>query len=164
MTTSPALEQIGPDQPAIEGQILSLLLQIILGKRNGLLQGVLHLATEPVIEAGKHELSRKPEKWNRRNEGKADKGDHQPGAQLMAQDVALALEDELDDVSQHQIGQKQEQNDIEIDEAEEKDIAEYGKIGLGVEEPSFHEPEKNNEDKDHRYPKSFFMAAVAKRK
>ena len=56
------------------------------------------------------------------NEGKADKGHHQFGPELGSQDFPLSLKDQLDQIPDHQKDQEENQDDVDIDQAEDDDI------------------------------------------
>ena len=51
-----------------------------------------------------------------------DEGEHQPGAQMRAEDAPAALEDQLHEVARHQEDQQDEQDEVQVDEQEEDDV------------------------------------------
>ncbi len=93
-----------------------------LGHFQRALEGLLHLRLEPVFHAvGDKSRSHKEEK-NRGDEGEADKGDHQPGPEPCPEDPALPLENQLHQISDHQKDQEEDENDVDIDQTEDKDV------------------------------------------
>jgi hypothetical protein len=57
------------------------------------------------------------------NEGEADKSHDQFGSELGSKDFLLPLEDQLDQIPYHQKDQEENQDDVDIDQAEDDDIA-----------------------------------------
>jgi hypothetical protein len=57
-----------------------------------------------------------------RNERKADKGGHQFRSELGPQNFTLPLKDQFDQIPDHQEDQKENQDDVDIDQAEDDDI------------------------------------------
>src|SRR4030067_128706 len=56
------------------------------------------------------------------HEGKTDKGHHQFGPQPCSQNLPLSLKDQLHQISDHQKDQEEDQDDIDIDQAEDDDV------------------------------------------
>jgi len=75
----------------------------------------------------------------------------------VTQDIALALEEQLDDVAKDQVDEQQEKNDIQVDEDKEEDIAHERQFGVEFEEPSFQEAEKEDDHTDQGHPEAFAL-------
>jgi len=115
---------------------------------------------EPVLEARKNELGSQPEQRQCGNQAQAHKSRHQPGLEFGAEEIAFPFEEKLDDVAQHQIGEQQEQNNVEIDQGKQEDIARQGQVGLELEEPSFQKPKYDHQQEKQNNPEPLFAAAV----
>jgi len=70
-----------------------------------------------------HGYQKEENGWNK---GKADKGYHQFGSELGPQDFPLSLKDQFDKIPDDQKDQKENQNDVDIDQAEDDDIVGNG--------------------------------------
>ena len=55
-------------------------------------------------------------------------GGDQPCFELGAEDVSFSLEDELYEVAQDQIGQQQKEQDVQIDEHNQQDVAKQRRL------------------------------------
>jgi len=64
------------------------------------------------------------------NKGKADKGYHQFGSELGSQDFPLSLKDQFDKIPDDQKDQEENQDDVDIDQAEDDDIVGDGDFSL----------------------------------
>ena len=92
---------------------------------------MLDLGAEPVL----HTVGDKPrgdeKEEDRRHQGETDKGHDQFRPELCPQDLALSLKDELHEITDHEKDQEEDQNDVDVDQAEDDDI-------IGDGNPSHH--------------------------
>jgi hypothetical protein len=92
-----------------------------------------------------HGYQKEKDGWN---EGEADKGRHQFGSESGPQNFPFPLENQLYEIPNHQKDQQENQDDVNIDQAEDNDIVGDRDSPLDLGELHFNGCEDNNEDGD----------------
>jgi hypothetical protein len=117
-----------------------------LGHFQGPLKRLLHLGAKPVFHAVGDKTYGYQKKENGWNKGKADKGYHQFGSELGSQDFPLSLKDQFDKIPDDQKDQEENQDDVDIDQAEDDDIVRNGDFPPDLWE--FHLNGRKDKDED----------------
>jgi hypothetical protein len=97
----------------------------------------------PIFHAGGDELTGQAEKDDGWKQRQGEKGDHQFGSQSVAKYVLFALEDEFDHVACNQINEEQQEDDVNVHQSENYDVAAHGKFAAKLEKMTFKIGKKN---------------------
>jgi hypothetical protein len=82
------------------------------------------------------------------NKGETDKGHHQLGPELGSQDSLLSLKDQLDQIPDHQKDQEENQDNVDIDQAEDDNIVGDGDLPSHLGEFYFDGRQDEDEGRD----------------
>ncbi len=91
------------------------------------MKGVLDLDREPLIEARVDIECRNHEQNKRRDDREPKEDENELRSQARAQDLASALNKEFADVSEHQPDQRDQEDDVDVQEPEEENRVYEGK-------------------------------------
>jgi len=125
-----AFRNISADLTGIELRVIGGVFIRGLGHLQGAVQGVANTDIEPVLDAVRQKIDGYQKQYEGRNEGQTDKGRHQLGPDTGTDDTMAALVNQLDDVPHYKEYQQYDQDDIDVDEAEDEDIAGDGQDGF----------------------------------
>ena len=100
------------------------LLALVIGLRHleCLVERPLHLRLEPTLDGGVDEIRGDDEDENGRRQGEREEGDDQLGLEACAQDLLPSLERELDQVAEEQHDEEQEDDQIQVEEREDRQV------------------------------------------
>ena len=126
---------------------------------HGLLQGVFHQFVPLVFQAAGDELPGDEKHEHGGDQGQADKGQDQAGAQAGAEDPGPPLHEQLGEVAENQKGEQEKQDGVDVDQAEDQEAAGEGLAALAhqvdLQAGEGHHQEEEQADED------FFPAAFA---
>ena len=88
----------------------------------------------PIFHAGGDELTGQTKKNDGWKQRQGEKGDHQFGAKSVSKYVAFALEDEFDHIARNQINKEQQEDDINVHQSKNYDVAAHGEFAAKLEE------------------------------
>ena len=108
-------------------------------------QGFFDIDIEPVVHAGGDKLQGDKKEQGRRDQRQRHERDHQLGPQPAAQQLLFPLEDKLRQVAQHQKNHQQQQQDVDVDQYEDQNVAADREMdGAELEDPGL---QKGHDDK-----------------
>jgi hypothetical protein len=96
---------------------------------------LLHLDAEPFLHAAgnkSHGYKKQQQGWH---QGKTDEGRHQFSPQFRSQNPLFPLEDQLDQISDDQEDEKEQEDNIDVDEGEDDDVIGDGNIPAYLGKP-----------------------------
>jgi hypothetical protein len=96
------------------------------------------------------ETYRDEKEEDRRNEGKADKGNHQFGSQLGPENLPFPFEDQFHQVADDEKDQEQNENDVDVDQTKDDDVVGDGNGALNLGD--LHFDRRKNDDQDRNDP------------
>jgi hypothetical protein len=120
----------------------------------------------PVFHAGGDELTGQAKKNDGWKQRQGEKGDHQFSAQSVSKYVVFALEDEFDYIARNQINKEQQEDDINIHQSKNYDVAAHGKFAAKLEEVALkvgkenYESQRDDNDDSLSPPATLFPGAI----
>ena len=119
----PSLGQLQAHQPPAGPELAFQPLGHRAAHHQGLVQGSLHLPVPGVVHPAGNQLPGHEEEEEGGHQGQGDEGQNQPGPEVGAENFAPALEKKLGEVPEYEKGKEQEEEGVEIEEAEGQEAA-----------------------------------------
>jgi hypothetical protein len=120
----------------------------------------------PIFHAGGDELTGQAKKNDGWKQRQGEKGDHQFSPKSVAKYVASAFEDEFDHVARDQINKEQQEDDINVHQSKNYDVAAHWEFAAKLEEVTLKVGKENYEyqrdDNDYSLspPATLFPGAI----